>query len=99
VTLRPTPCNLQPMSSLVTGDRSATRAEVLAARKVLRRLAGQYGLSRPSVDATGTVVVHIDEAGYAAVRRYATAAARQLGVWVNVITDDASAAQVDTDPL
>lgn len=34
-----------------------------------------------------------------AVRRYASAAAHQLGVWVNVITDDASAAQVDTDRL
>ena len=99
MTLRATPCNLQPMSSLVTGDRSATRSEVLAARRVLRQLAGQYGLSRARVDVTGTVVVHSDELGYAAVRHYASAAARQLGVWVNVITDDASAAQVDTDPL
>jgi hypothetical protein len=56
------------MSILVTGDRSATRAEVLADRKVLRRLAGQYGLGRPSVDVTGTVVVHSEEPGYAAVR-------------------------------
>jgi ABC-type sugar transport system substrate-binding protein len=87
------------MSSLVTGDRSATRAEVLAARKVLRQLASQHGLSRPRVDVTGTVVVHSEEPGYSAVRRYATAAAGQLGVWVNVITDDASAAQVDTETL
>jgi len=87
------------MSSLVTGDRSATRAEVLAARKVLCQLAGQYGLGRPRVDVTGTVVVHSEEPGYAAVRRYATAAARRLGVWVNVITDDASATQVDTEAL
>lgn len=87
------------MSNLATGDRSATRAEVLAARSALRQLAGPYGLSRPRVDITGTVIVHSSDPGYAALMRFADAAAKTIGVWVNVITDDAPAAQVDTDEL
>lgn len=87
------------MSNLAIGDRSATREEVLAARRSLRTLAARHGLTRPRVDGSGTVVVHSDDPGYGPLRRYATEAARSLGVWVNVITDDASAAQVDTDAL
>lgn len=90
---------MSAMSNLATGDRSATRAEVLAARSALRQLAGRYGLSRPRVDVTGTVIVHSGDPGYAALMRYAEAAAKTIGVWVNVITDDAPAAQVDTDDL
>jgi hypothetical protein len=51
------------------------------------------------VDAIGTVVVHTDDPGYGQLRRYAIAAARMVGVWVNVITDDSGAAQVDTEVL
>lgn len=87
------------MSNLATGDRSATQAEVLSARSTLRQLTGRYGLSRPRVDVTGTVIVHSDDPGYAALMRYAEAAAKIIGVWVNIIIDDAPAAQVDTDEL
>jgi ABC-type sugar transport system substrate-binding protein len=87
------------MSSLVTGERRATRAEVLAARKALRELAKAQGLSEPRVDAVGTVIVHSDDPGYGPVMRYADAATKALGVWVNVVTDDATAAQVDAEAL
>lgn len=87
------------MSNLATGDRSATRDEVVAARKALRQLAKRHGLTRPRVDATGTVIVHSDAPGYAAVMHYADAAARAVGAWVNVITDDAPAARVDAEAL
>ena len=90
---------MSAMSNLMAADRSATRAEVLAARKPLRELAGRHGLTEPRVDAAGTVIVHSDEAGYASVMRYADASAKTVGVWVNVITDDVPAAQVDTEAL
>jgi hypothetical protein len=87
------------VSNLITGDRSATRNEVLAARKILRQLAERQGLSDPRVDALGTVIVHSDEPGYAPLMRYADAAAKAVGAWVNVITDDAAAAQVSAEAL
>jgi hypothetical protein len=87
------------MSNLATGDRTATRAEVLAARKVLRQLAQRHGLSQPRVDVAGTVIVHSSDPGYAALMRYADAVSKTIGAWLNVITDDAPAAQVDTEDL
>ena len=90
---------IRVMSNLTTGDRSATREEVLAARATLRQLAERYGLAQPHVGATGTVVVHSDDPGYGPLRRYALDAAKAVGVWVNVITDDAPAARVDTEAL
>lgn len=90
---------MSAVSNLATGDRSATKAEVLAARGVLRQLARRHGLSHPRVDVAGTVIVHSSHAGYAALMGYADAAAKTIGVWVNVITDDAPAAQVDTEEL
>jgi len=87
------------VTNLATGDRCATRDEVLGAREALRQLAERHGLPRPRVDAIGTVVVHTDDPGYGQLRRYAIAAARMVGVWVNVITDDSGAAQVDTEVL
>jgi len=91
---------MSAMSNLATGDRSATRAEVLAARSALRQLAGRYGLSHPRVDVAGTVIVHTTDPGYATLMRYAEAAAKTIGAWVNVISDDAPAAQqVDTEQL
>lgn len=90
---------MDAMSNLATGDRSATRDEVVAARKTLRQLAHRHGLSQPRVDAVGTVIVHSDAPGYSAVMRYADAAAKTVGAWVNVITDDAPAAQVEAEAL
>jgi len=90
---------MSTMSNLATGDRTASRAEVLAARKVLRQLAQRYGLSQPRVDVAGTVIVHSSDPGYAALMRYADAVSKTIGAWLNVITDDAPAAQVDTEDL
>ncbi|MGH9104644.1 MAG: hypothetical protein ACRDZX_02185 [Acidimicrobiales bacterium] len=87
------------MANLATSDRCTTRDEVLGAREALRQLAERHGLARPRVDAIGTVVVHTDGSGYGQLRRYATDAAKVVGVWVNVITDDPRAAQVDTEVL
>lgn len=55
-------------------ERTATHDEVLAGRQRLRELAAAEGLRRARVDASGTVLVASDQRGYAAVRRFATAA-------------------------
>jgi hypothetical protein len=80
-------------------ERLATRLEVVAHREALRRLADAHGLSTPRVSPTGTVIVHNDAPGYRAVRRFATAASDVVGAWVNVVTDDVTAAEVDTATL
>src|SRR4051812_25171904 len=51
--------------------------------------------------ASGTVLVASDQSGYAAVRRFATAAAEALGIgWVRVVTDDSEyARRVEVEPL
>lgn len=87
------------MSRTVTPDRVATRAEVLGQRRRLAELAAEYGLAHPRVDGRGTVIVHSDEPGYRLVARYATDAARLVGAWVNVITDDVPAAEADAEAL
>jgi hypothetical protein len=87
------------MSYVATGDRTATRDEVLAQRRALRALAARHNLGDPRVDATGTIVVHSDAAGYGPLRRYAAAASKLVGVWVNVITDDAPAAGAAAEAL
>lgn len=87
------------MTNLGTSNRCANRDEVLGARKALRQLAERQGLPLPRVDVSGTVIVHTLEPGYGQLRRYAIAAAKVVGVWVNVITDDSRAAQVDTEVL
>jgi len=87
------------MSYTTAADRVATRDEVLAQRDALRRLAGQHGLGAPRLSASGTVVIHSDDPGYRTVRVFATAASGLVGAWVNVITDDAAAAQVEATPL
>jgi len=87
------------MSYTTATDRVATRDEVLAQRDALRRLADQHGLGAPRLSASGTVVIHTDDPGYRTVRGFATAASGVVGAWVNVITDDAAAAQVETTPL
>ncbi len=82
-------------------ERTATRDEVLSGRRQLRELAAAEGLRRVRVDASGTVLVASGQRGYAAVRRFATAAAEALGTgWVRVVTDDSEyARQVETEPL
>lgn len=87
------------MPSTTTRDRTATRAEVLGSRDRLRVLAASEGLTEERVDATGTVIVHSDAAGYGPLRRFATAASSLVGVWVNVITDDVPAAEVPAETL
>lgn len=87
------------MSKTVTPDRVATRAEVLRQRRRLADLAADYGLGQPRVDGRGTVIVQSDEPGYRLLARYATDATRLVGAWVNVITDDVPAAEVDAEAL
>ncbi|MCA1846996.1 MAG: hypothetical protein LC792_28150 [Actinobacteria bacterium] len=86
------------MAKTVT-DRTATRAEVLGERRRLVELAAEHGLGQPRVDGRGTVIVHSNEPGYRQLARYATDAATLVGVWVNVITDDVPAAEVETEAL
>src|SRR3954471_5291311 len=82
-------------------QRTATRDQVLSGRRRLRELAAAEGLRRVPVDAPGTVIVASDQPGYAAVRRFATAATEALGTgWVRVVTDDSEyARQVVAEPL
>ncbi|MGY1709870.1 hypothetical protein ACI8AC_10205 [Geodermatophilus sp. SYSU D00758] len=85
----------------VAVERTATRDEVLAARRVLRPLAEYHGLTRPRVDAAGAVIVTVPagEPGHGTLRRFAAAAAEVVGVWVTVVADDAPAAATDTTSL
>jgi hypothetical protein len=87
------------MSDVVANDRVATRSEVLAHRAELAALARANGLGAARADRAGVVIVHSDAPGYGAVRRFATAASRVVGAWVNVITDDVPAASTSADPL
>lgn len=87
------------MSSTMMQDRSATRDEVIAHREQLRRLAREVGLTEPRVDVTGTIIAHSDAPGYGLIKQFATAASRLVGAWVNVITDDVSAAAVSASAL
>jgi len=87
------------MSKTVTPDRVATRAEVLRQRRRLADLAAEYGLGEPRVDERGTVIVRSAEPGYRLLARYATDATRLVGAWVNVITDDVPAAEVNAEAL
>lgn len=87
------------MSSTAISDRTATRDEVLKLRDHLRGLAETEHLTDARVDAAGTVIVHSETGGYRPLRRFATAASRRVGVWVNVITDDVPAAEVQSEPL
>ncbi|MEX2627874.1 MAG: hypothetical protein WD225_13380 [Ilumatobacteraceae bacterium] len=87
------------MASVATGDRTATRDVVLACRGQLRDSAQRFGLLDPRVDDVGTVIVGSSEPGYGSVRHFASEASTQVGVWVNVITAEVSAAQVAAEPL
>lgn len=84
------------MGPVTTGDRVATRAEVLAQRVELRRLATERGLTDVRIDPVGTVVVHSESPGYRMLRLFATDAAAVVGAWVNVIVDEVPAASTDT---
>lgn len=87
------------MAFVATGDRTATREEVIVRRRDLRSMAERHHLIDPRVDAVGTIVVNSPQPGYAAVRRFAVEASALVGVWVNVITDGVPAAQVTTEAL
>lgn len=87
------------MSGTVLNDRLATRDEIVKLRGQLRELAASEKLSDVRVDATGTVIVHSEALGYGPLRRFATAASSRIGAWVNVITDDVPAAEVQTELL
>ena len=83
-------------------ERTSTRDEILAGQGRLRELAAAEGLRRVRVDASGTVLVASEQPGYAAVRRFATAATEALGTGcrVRVVTDDSEyARRVAAEPL
>jgi hypothetical protein len=87
------------VASTTVSDRTATRTEVLALRRQLQELAAAQRLTGARVDAAGTIIVHPADAGYGSLRRFAAAASKRVGVWVNVITDDVPAAQTPAEPL
>jgi hypothetical protein len=91
----------RPVSATAPVEPTASRDQVLAARERLRRLAADHRISRPRVDAIGTVVVTMpaDDPGYRSLTHFAADAAEVVGVWVNVVADDAPAAATDTTPL
>jgi|tagenome__1003787_1003787.scaffolds.fasta_scaffold19199003_2 hypothetical protein len=91
---------MQAVDGASTG-RTATRDEGLSGRRRLRELAAAEGLRGVRVDASGTVLVASDQPGYAAVRRFATAATEALGTgWVRVVADDSEYARRATaEPL
>ena len=70
-----------------------------AQRRALSALAHQHRLGRPACRFSRTIVVRRDAAGYGPLRRYASEASKLVGVWVNVITDDAPAAGAATEAL
>lgn len=86
---------------MTTGDRLATRAEVLAERAQIRRLATERGLTELHIDPVGTVIVHSHTPGYQALRHFATDASALIEAWVNVnvIVDEAPAADTDATTL
>lgn len=87
------------VASVATGDRTATRDEVLTRRTQLRGMADRHGLVDPRVDDVGTVIVDSPQPGYAPIRRFATEASAVVGVWVNVVADGVPAALVATERL
>lgn len=87
------------MPATTTSGLRATRDEVIAHRVQLRRMASDEGLSELRVDPAGTVIAHSDAPGYGSLRRFATAASSLVGAWVNVVTDDVPAAEVNAATL
>ena len=87
------------MAQVGIGERRAALSEVEPHRAQLRRAALACGLAEPRLRDDGTIIVHSDEPGYRAVVRFATQAARFVGTYVHVITDNVPAAQVDATPL
>ena len=87
------------MAQVGIGERKAERAEVEPHRVALRQAVFAAGLSRPRLRADGTIMVHTDDPGYRPLIRFAANAARIVGTYVHVITDDVPAAQVDAPDL
>lgn len=87
------------MSELMTADRRATASEVAAKRAELRALASGHGFDAVRIATDGTIVVHSEDPGYRAIARFAGEASRLIGAYVQVITDDVTAALGPTHAL
>ena len=87
------------MSDLLTADRLATRAEVVAKRAELRELAELQGYDAVALAEDGTLIVHDEQTSYRRIAKLAGAASRLVGAYVQVIADDVPAASVPTSPL
>lgn len=87
------------MSSTIVSDRRASWPEVAAHRVELRELARTVGLTTPRLANDGTIIVHAPDRGYRLLAQFAAGAARVVGTYVHVITDDVPAADVDAPPL
>ncbi len=83
----------------LTTDRRASRKEIELHREELRRLAPASGLDQPLMMADGVLVVHAPQPGYRSMVTFAGEATAVVGPWVQVITDDVSAAEGDSEPL
>lgn len=87
------------MSGAVLSDRRATWSEVAARRTELRQLALASGLTDARLRDDGAVIVHPPDPGYRLTGRFATEAAKAVGTYVHVLTDDVPAAKTDDPPL
>jgi hypothetical protein len=87
------------VSNLLTADRLATMAEVLAKRVELRSLVERYGFEVAVLTEDGTLILPNAGPSYRRIARLAGEASRLVGAYVQVITDDVPAASVPTRPL
>lgn len=87
------------MSDLLTADRLATMAEVLAKRAELRSMAERYGFEDVALTDDGILIVPNAGPSYRRIARFAGEASRLVGAYVQIITDDVPAASVPTRPL
>lgn len=83
----------------IVGDRRATWQEVATRRAELRSRALACGLKKPRLRGDGAVIVHAPDPGYRSTGQFAAEAARLVGAYVHVLTDDVPAADVETSPL
>lgn len=87
------------MSETIASDRRASWHEVATWRAELRQRAVECGLTDPRLRSDGAVIAHAPESGYLPVGRFAAEAARVVGTYVHVLTDDVPAADTDAAPL
>ncbi len=79
--------------------RAATADEVAAKRVELRALASRHRFAAIDVAGDGMIIVRTDAPGYRDLARFAGEAARLVGAYVQVVTDDVPAASAPTKPL